>query len=50
LVNRGAKVEVHGAHVLLDLGREMTTGELVAICDGASVSVVELVPVARALT
>jgi ABC-type multidrug transport system ATPase subunit len=46
---RGARVEQRGAHVLFDLGREMTTSELFAICAGVDVAIVELVPVARAL-
>jgi ABC-2 type transport system ATP-binding protein len=50
LEQRGARIEVDGAHVLLDLGREMSTLDLMAICDAANVAVVELVPVARALT
>jgi ABC-2 type transport system ATP-binding protein len=50
LAIRGAKLEVHGAHHMLDLGREMTTSELMAICDEANIAVVELLPVVRALT
>ena len=50
LAARGGKVEHHGAHLLVDLGSEVTTGELVALCDGAGVAVIELVPVARALS
>ena len=47
---RGVAVELHGAHLVLDLGSAMTTCELVAMCAAADVSVVELMPVARALT
>jgi len=46
---RGARIEERGGHVLFDLGREMSTSELFAICAGADVAIVELVPVARAL-
>jgi ABC-type Na+ transport system ATPase subunit NatA len=46
---RGASVEDRGAHVVFDLGAEMTTSELMAICATAGVGVVELIPVARAL-
>jgi hypothetical protein len=47
---RGAKVELQGAHLVLDLGSALSTAELLTACDRAEVSVVELVPVARALT
>lgn len=50
LARRGAGMELAGAYVLFDLGSEMTTGELVALCDEADVAVVELVPALRALT
>ncbi len=51
LASRGARMELDaGAHILLDLGSEMTTGELIELCEGANVSVVELVPAFRALT
>jgi ABC-type multidrug transport system ATPase subunit len=46
---RGAHMEERGGHVVFDLGREMTTSELLSICAGAGVSVIELVPIARAL-
>ncbi len=45
---RGARVEEHGSHVVFDLGTEMTTSELMSICVSGDVSVIELVPVARA--
>ncbi len=50
LAARGARVEARGAHLLVDLGSELTTGELMALCDAARVAVIELVPVARALS
>ncbi len=50
IVARGAQVDVFGAHVVIDLGHALTPGELVAVCDAAGVALVELVPVARALT
>jgi ABC-2 type transport system ATP-binding protein len=51
LAARGARVEGHGtaAHVVFDLGETMTTSELLAVCGEARVTVVELLPVARAL-
>lgn len=49
LAARGGRAEQHGAHVMLDLGA-MSTGELMAVCEGARVAVVELVPIARALS
>jgi ABC-type multidrug transport system ATPase subunit len=50
LSSRGVTVEVQGAQLVIDLGQSMTTRELVDICDGHSVAVVELVPAFRALT
>lgn len=50
LAARGARVEPQGAHLSIDLGSDMTTGELMAVCAAANVAVVELVPVARALS
>jgi ABC-2 type transport system ATP-binding protein len=50
LAARGARVEERGAHLFFDLGPEMKSHELMAICAGAGVAVVELVPVARALS
>lgn len=50
LAERGARVEVHGAHLILDLGSAVSTRELATLCDHADVSLVELSPVARALT
>lgn len=47
---RGARVEDRGSHLLFDLGPELTTGELVGICAEADVAIVELLPVARALS
>jgi ABC-type multidrug transport system ATPase subunit len=50
LAERGAMIEAHGAHVSFHLGADMTTSELMAICDRAGVAVLELLPVARALS
>ncbi|MBX3263434.1 MAG: hypothetical protein KIS78_18910 [Labilithrix sp.] len=50
LASRGARIEAHGAHLVVDLGETMTTSELVSLCDGAGVAVVELVPAFRALS
>lgn len=47
---RGARVEERGTHLFFDLGAAMTTSELMAVCASADVAVVELVPVARALS
>jgi hypothetical protein len=47
---RGARLEQREAHVVLDLGSELTTSELFAMCDEAGIAVLELVPVARALS
>jgi ABC-2 type transport system ATP-binding protein len=46
---RGGRIEAKGAHIVLDLG-EMTTSELMAACRDAGVAVLELLPVARALS
>ena len=50
LAERGAKMEVQGAQVLLDLGTTVTTADLLGICAELDATVVELAPVARALT
>lgn len=50
LAARGARVEPQGAHLAIDLGSDMTTGELMAVCAAANIAVLELVPVARALS
>ncbi len=52
LMARGGRLErePHGAHWTLDLGTAMSTGELMAVCEAADVAVIELVPVARALS
>jgi hypothetical protein len=47
---RGASVEQREAHVVLDLGSELTTSELFAICDEAGIAVLELVPVVRSFS
>jgi hypothetical protein len=52
LADRGARLETAGAspaRVVVDLGPELTTAELLALCVDAGVTVVELFPVARAL-
>lgn len=50
LAARGVTVEPHGSRLVLDLGPEVTTAELMAECDRADVAVVELSPLARALS
>jgi hypothetical protein len=50
LAERGAKMEVQGAQVLLDLGSTVTTADLLGICAELDATVVEIAPVARALT
>lgn len=50
LTERGAKMDVQGAQVLLDLGDSMTTADLLGMCAEVDATVVEMVPVARALT
>jgi ABC-type multidrug transport system ATPase subunit len=50
LSERGATMDVQGAQVLLDLGESLTTAELLGLCAELDATVVEMVPVARALT
>ncbi len=50
LAERGAKMEVQGAQVLLDLGTTLSTADLLGICAELDATVVEMAPVARALT
>ena len=50
LAERGATMDVQGAQVLLDLGSSMTTADLRGLCAELDATVVEMVPVARALT
>lgn len=50
LAERGASLEPRGERWMLDLGGEMSTSELMALCDRSSVAVLELVPVSRALS
>jgi ABC-2 type transport system ATP-binding protein len=50
LTERGATMAVQGAQVLLDLGTSMTTADLLGLCAELDATVVEMVPVARALT
>ena len=50
LSERGAKMEIQGAQVLLDLGSSMTTADLLGLCAELDATVVEMVPLARALT
>ena len=49
LSERGARMDVQGAQVFLDLG-EVTTADLLRMCAEVDATVVEMVPVARALT
>ena len=50
LSERGARLEVQGAQVLIDLGTTVTTADLLGICAELDATVVEMAPVARALT
>jgi len=50
LSERGATMDIQGAQVLLDLGSTMTTADLLRLCAELDATVVEMVPVARALT
>lgn len=50
LTARGARVEVDGVRLVVDLGESLRTHELLRICAETSVVVVELLPLARALT
>ena len=50
LSERGATMVVQGAQVLLDLGSTMTTSDMLGLCAELDATVVEMVPVARALT
>jgi ABC-type taurine transport system ATPase subunit len=50
LTERGASMDVQGAQVVLDLGESLTTAELLGLCAEVEATVVEMVPVARALT
>jgi len=52
LAERGARLEQDGAsnaRVVVDLGETLTTAELLALCIESNVTVVELLPVGRAL-
>jgi ABC-type taurine transport system ATPase subunit len=50
LSERGARMDIQGAQVMLDLGASVTTADLLAICAELEATVVEMVPVARPLT
>ncbi|MDB4937560.1 MAG: transporter related protein [Labilithrix sp.] len=50
LSERGARMDIQGAQVLLDLGASVTTADLLAMCAELEATVVEMVPVARPLT
>jgi hypothetical protein len=50
LTARGATIDVQGAQVMLDLGESVTTAELLGMAAEADVTIVEMVPVARALS
>lgn len=50
LAERGASMDIRGAQVVLELGESVTTADLLAMCAEADVTIVEMVPVARALT
>ena len=50
LEERGARMDIQGAQVVLDLGSTLTTAELLGLCAELDATVVEMVPLARALT
>ena len=50
LTARGARMDVQGAQVMLDLGESVSTADLLGMAAEADVTIVEMVPVARALT
>jgi ABC-2 type transport system ATP-binding protein len=50
LAERGARIDVQGAQVLLDLGAAVTTADLLRLAIESEATIVEMVPVARALT
>lgn len=50
LGEHGATLDVQGAQVLLDLGTALTTAELLRLASESDAIIVEMVPVARALT
>jgi len=50
LTARGARMDVQGAQVMLDLGASVSTAELLGMAAQADVTIVEMIPVARALT
>ena len=50
LGEHGATLDVQGAQVLLDLGATLTTAALLRLAGESEATIVELVPVARALT
>lgn len=49
LAEHGAQMDVEGAQVVLDLGESVTTADLLRIAGEVEATVVEMVPVARAL-
>lgn len=50
LTARGARFDVQGAQVMLDLGESVTTADLLGMAAQTNVTIVEMLPVARALT
>jgi hypothetical protein len=50
LTAAGAQLEVQGAQVLLDLGEALSTADLLGMCVETDVTIVEMVPLARALS
>jgi len=49
LAARGASLELQGPHALLDLRGAVSTAELLGLCVESDVTVIELLPIARAL-
>ena len=50
LAEQGARMDVQGAQVVLDLGESVTTADLLRMAAEVQATVVEMVPVARALS
>lgn len=48
LSSRGGSLEINGGHVTVELG-PLGVPDLVRLCDGLEIAVIELVPIARAL-
>ncbi|MBS2017575.1 MAG: hypothetical protein JST00_32140 [Deltaproteobacteria bacterium] len=49
VAERGGRLQAQGAQIVVDLGETMTTAELLGLCAETEVTVVEMLPIARAL-